>query len=150
MSEVSYREATVATLSRVVDAYAAANPGGFIAYVSGKGADAHSRLMPARVKGEAEQVLARCGLPHTNVRPGVVRPVAGAISPHPLRRRLYALGQPVLAAGARLLPGVFTTTQAIGECMLQLVRASGPRPAVVENIRIGTTMAIPRAPAAHG
>ncbi|MDE2408152.1 MAG: oxidoreductase [Xanthomonadaceae bacterium] len=143
MSETGYREATVATLARVVDAYAAANPGGFIAYVSGKGANTRSRLMPARIKGEAEQVLARCGLAHTSLRPGVVRPVAGAVSPHTLRRGLYALGQPVLASAVRLLPEVFTTTQAIGDCMLQLVRMPAPRPAVVENAAICRAVAGP-------
>ncbi|WP_287597281.1 NAD(P)H-binding protein [Thermomonas sp.] len=141
MRGTAYREATVASLARVVDAYAAVNSGGFIAYVSGMGADARSRLMPARIKGEAEQVLAHCGLAHTSLRPGVVRPVAGATSPHRLRRRLYALGQPALALAVRLLPGVFTTTQAIGECMLQLLRAPGPRPVVVENAGIGRAVA---------
>lgn len=141
MTEAAYSEATVATLARVVDAYATANPEGFVAYVSGMGADPASRLMPLRVKGEAEQVLAHCGLAHTSLRPGVVRPVAGATSPHRLRRRLYALGQPALALAVRLLPGVFTTTQAIGECMLQLLRAPGPRPVVVENAGIGRAVA---------
>ncbi len=136
MTEAAYREATVATLARVVDAYAAANPDGFIAYVSGKGADPRSRLMPARIKDEAEQVLARCGLAHTSLRPGVVRPVAGAASPHPLRRGLYALGQPVLASAVWLLPGVFTTTRAIGDCMLRLVTDERWRPTVIENAGI--------------
>jgi|APLak6261686239_1056169.scaffolds.fasta_scaffold02252_3 uncharacterized protein YbjT (DUF2867 family) len=150
MTVAGYREATVATLTRVVDAYAAANPAGFIAYVSGKGADARSRLMPARIKGEAEQVLAHCGLAHTSLRPGIVRPVAGATSPHPLRRGLYALGQPVLASAVRLLPEVFTTTRAIGDCMLQLLRMPGPRPAVVENAGIGRAVAGPQSAGRSG
>jgi enamine deaminase RidA (YjgF/YER057c/UK114 family) len=58
MSEAAYREATVATLERVVVAYAAANPAGYVAYISGMGADPDSRMMPLRVKGQAEQVLA--------------------------------------------------------------------------------------------
>lgn len=136
MTETAYSEATVATLTRVVAAYAAANPAGFVAYVSGMGADAGSRLMPLRVKGEAERVLARSGLAHTSLRPGVVRPVAGASSPHRLRRGLYALGDPVLAAAGRLLPGVLTTTHAIGQCMLRLVTDDRPRPAVIGNADI--------------
>ncbi|MBC7161780.1 NAD(P)H-binding protein [Immundisolibacter sp.] len=136
MTEAAYREATVATLARVVEAYAAANPGGFVAYVSGMGADAGSRVMPMRVKGEAESVLVRSGLSHTSLRPGVVRPVLGESSPHRLRRWLYALGDPALAAAARLLPGVFTTTRAIGGCMLRLVRMDGARPAIIDNAAI--------------
>lgn len=136
MTEAAYREATVDTLARVVEAYGAANPGGFVAYVSGMGADAGSRVMPMRVKGEAEAVLARSGLAHASLRPGVVRPVLGEASPHRLRRWLYALGGPTLAAAARLLPGVFTTTRAIGGCMLHLVRMDGARPSTLDNASI--------------
>lgn len=136
MTEAAYREATVGTLARVVAAYGAANPGGFVAYVSGMGADPGSRLMPLRVKGEAEAVLARSGLAHTSLRPGVVRPMAGVRSPHRLRRWLYALGDPALAVAARLLPGVLTTTCAIGGCMLRLVRMDGARPAILDNAAI--------------
>lgn len=136
MTEAAYREATVATLARVVEAYGAANPAGFVAYVSGAGADAGSRLMPLRVKGEAEGVLARSGLAYSCLRPGVVRPVLGEASPHRLRRVLYALGDPALAVAARLLPSVMTTTRAIGACMLQLVRMEGARPSTIENADI--------------
>ena len=45
LSEAAYREATVATLERVLAAYAGANPGGFVAYISGMGADAGSALI---------------------------------------------------------------------------------------------------------
>lgn len=136
MSEATYREATVATLARVVKTYAAANPDGYVACVSGMGADAGSRVMPLRVKGEAEAVLARSGLAHTSLRPGVVRPVLGEVSPHRPRRWLYALGDPALAVAGRLLPGVLTTTRAIGECMLRLVRMEGARPLVIDNADI--------------
>jgi len=136
MTEAAYREATVATLARVVEAYGAANPAGFVAYVSGAGADAGSRLMPLRVKGEAEGVLARSGLAHSSLRPGVVRPVLGEASPHRMRRALYALGGPALAVAGRLLPGLLTTTRAIGGCMLRLVRMDGARPTAIDNAAI--------------
>ncbi|MBN8716360.1 MAG: NAD(P)H-binding protein [Xanthomonadales bacterium] len=136
MGEAAYREATVGTLERVVQAYARANPEGYVAYVSGMGADPGSRLMPLRVKGEAEAVLARCGLQHTSLRPGVVRPVDGVCSPHRMRGLAYRLGDPLLALAARLAPAIFTTTTAIGDCMLRLVLAAGPRPAVIENADI--------------
>ncbi|MFZ6694449.1 oxidoreductase [Stenotrophomonas acidaminiphila] len=136
MSEAAYREATVATLQRVLAAYAGANPDGFVAYISGKGADPGSALMPLRVKGEAEQVVARCGLAFTCLRPGIVRPVLGEVSPHRLRRGLYALGDPLLALLGGAGPRVFTTTAAIGHCLLRLVQATGPRPAVIDNADI--------------
>lgn len=138
MTEAAYREATVATLARVVEAYAAANPQGYVAYVSGAGADAGSRLMPLKVKGEAENLLAGCGLAYTCLRPGVVRPRPGASSPHRLRRIAYALCRPLLALSQALLPGAVTSTEAIGQCMLQLVRAGGPRPSVIDNAGIAS------------
>jgi uncharacterized protein YbjT (DUF2867 family) len=136
MSVAAYREATVGVLARVARAYAAANPAGYLVYVSGLGADPHSRLMPARVKGEAEQALRQIGIAHTSLRPGVVRPVLGERSPHAWRRWAYGLGMPMLALAAAVLPSVFTTTQAIGGCMLRLCLAGGPRPEVLENGRI--------------
>ncbi|WP_240125264.1 NAD(P)H-binding protein [Thermomonas alba] len=136
MTEAAYREATVGTLARVVQAYARANPEGFVAYVSGAGADPGSRLMPLRVKGEAEAALAASGLAHTCLRPGVVRPVDGVRSPHRLRSLAYRLGDPLLGLAAHRAPAIFTTTAAIGACMLRLVCASGPRPTVIENADI--------------
>lgn len=138
MTEAAYREATVATLERVVQAYARANPQGYVAYVSGMGADPGSRLMPLRVKGQAEAMLAHCGLEYTCLRPGVVRPVDGVRSPHRLRGLAYRLGDPLLGLAARLAPAIFTTTSEVGACMLRLVRAHGPRPPVIENADIAT------------
>lgn len=136
MTEPDYREATVATLERVVAAFAAANPAGYVAYISGMGADPDSALMPLRVKGQAEQVLARSGLAHTSVRPGVVRPVHGVASPHRLRRGLYTLGGPVLALAAGIFPRMVTTTEAIGKCLLRLAVDPQQRSGVIENADI--------------
>lgn len=136
MTEPDYWEATVAPLERVVAVYGAVNPAGYVAYISGMGADPDSALMPLRVKGQAELVLARSGLAHTNVRPGVVRPVHGAASPHRLRRGLYTLGGPVLALAASIFPRVFTTTEAIGQCLLRLAIDPRQRSVVIENADI--------------
>jgi hypothetical protein len=62
--------------------------------------------------------------------------VLGETSPHRWRRGLYALGDSALAFAARLLPGVLTTTRAIGQCMLRLVRMDGARPAIIDNAEI--------------
>jgi uncharacterized protein YbjT (DUF2867 family) len=136
MTEPDYREATVATVERVVAAFAAANPAGYVAYISGMGADPDSALMPLRVKGQAELVLARSGLAHTNVRPGVVCPMHGAASPHRLRRSLYTLGDPVLALAVGIFPRVFTTTEAIGQRLLRLAIDPRQRSEVIENADI--------------
>jgi uncharacterized protein YbjT (DUF2867 family) len=136
LGEATYREATVGVLERVCAAYGRANPDGYLIYVSGAGANAASRWMPLRVKGEAEAVPGRFGLASTRLRPGVIRPTQGERSPHGFRRGLYALGSPLLALAGRLLPAGVTTTAALGHCMLALARAAPPRPAVVGNRQI--------------
>jgi uncharacterized protein YbjT (DUF2867 family) len=136
LSEAAYREVTVALLERVCAAYASANPGGYLVYVSGAGADAASRFMPLRVKGEAEAVPGRFGLASTSLRPGVIRPTQGERSPHAFRRAMYALGSPLLALARHLWPAGVTTTAALGHCMLALARAAPRRPAVLGNRQI--------------
>jgi len=136
LPEAAYREATVGMLERVSAAFAKANPGAYLIYVSGAAADADSRWMPLRVKGQAEAVPGRAGLASTCLRPGGIRPTQGERSSHRLRRGIYALGSPVLALTGKLMPGSFTTTEAVGRCMLALVRSGPPYPAIVENRQI--------------
>ncbi|HMM57860.1 MAG: oxidoreductase [Xanthomonadales bacterium PRO7] len=126
MSARAYREATVELTRCVATAYAAANPHGRLIYVSGMGADARSRLAPFKIKGEAELMLRGLGIPSTSLRPGVIRPVQGEISPHRFRRFAYRLGDPLLALGCAICPSVFTTTRAVGEAVAQLVLATSP------------------------
>lgn len=128
MSARAYREATVELTRCVATAYAAANPHGRLIYVSGMGADAQSRLAPFKIKGEAELMLRGLGIPTTCLRPGVIRPVLGEISPHRLRRFAYRLGDPLLALGCVICPSVFTTTRAVGEAAAQVLLATSPPP----------------------
>ncbi len=135
LSEAAYREVTVQMTVRVAKAYAAANPQGRFLYISGMGADVHSRLMPFRIKGEAEEALRALGIPLCCLRPGGARPVQGEISPYPARRWVYRLGDPILALLCWLAPKQFTTTRAIGRAMLQSARMT-PMPTVVDNMTI--------------
>lgn len=135
LSEAAYREVTVQMTVRVAAAYAAANPQGRFLYVSGMGADVNSRLMPFRIKGEAEQALRGLGIPVCCLRPGGARPVQGEVSPYPARRWVYRLGDPILALLCHVAPKQFTTTRAIGRAMLQAARMT-PMPAVVDNMAI--------------
>lgn len=136
-TEEAYREATVGVLERVSAAYAKANPGGYLIYISGAAANARSRWMPLRVKGLAESVPQHYGLASTALRPGGIRPNQGERSPHRWRQYFYAFGNPMMALAQGLLPGHFTTTQAVGRCMLALARSTPPHPAIVENRQIG-------------
>lgn len=136
LSEAAYREATVGMLERVSMAFAHANPKGYLIYVSGAGANPDSRWMPLRVKGQAEGELGRIGVAHTCLRPGGIRPTQGERSRHLLRRYMYMLAAPALALAVKAMPGVFTTTDAVGRCMLTLVRSGPPYPSALENRHI--------------
>jgi len=136
LSESTYRAATVGVLEHVAAAYAKSNPHGYLIYISGMGANPGSRWMPLRVKGLAEATLCRFGLAFTCLRPGVIRPTQGERSPHPVRRVLYMLSAPALALAERLMPGVITSTDAVGRCMVQLTQAPMPHPPIVENRQI--------------
>ena len=48
---------------------------------------------------------------------------------------MYALGSPLMGLGVRLLPGLMTSTAAIGRTMLALAAMDEP-PRVVENATI--------------
>lgn len=121
----------------VIVGHAAANPAGYVSFISGMAADPGSRMMPLQVKGQAEQVLARSGLAHTSLHPGVLRPVLGVASPHRLRRGLYAVGRsPVLAPAAGICPQVFTSTEAIRRCLPRLVINRLQRPDLIKNADI--------------
>ncbi|MDN5842096.1 MAG: hypothetical protein L0H54_01430 [Alcaligenaceae bacterium] len=132
LSEAAYREVTLYMTMRVATAYAAANPQGRFLYLSGLGANAHSRIMPFRVKGEIEDALRTLNIPVCCLRPGGARPVQGEISPHAVRRWVYRLGDPILALCCMVAAGQFTTTRAIGRAMLQAARQT-PMPAVVDH-----------------
>lgn len=136
LSEEAYREATVGVLERVSMAYARANPKGYVVYVSGAAANPRSRWMPLRVKGQAEDALRRAGLASTCLRPGGIAPTQGERSPHFFRRCIYTLAAPAFALAGKMMPRVFTTTEAVGRCMLALVRSQLPHPAIIENQEI--------------
>lgn len=130
-AQEEYRRVTVGLTLAVARAYAAANPQGRFLYVSGANADVHSRIMPLRVKGEAEQALADLPLQSVMLRPGGVRPVAGTTTRHGLLKPFYALGGPAMKLAGRLAPAWVTDNRAIGQAMIALAREPRP-PAVVE------------------
>jgi uncharacterized protein YbjT (DUF2867 family) len=135
-SSAKYRAVTVDVTVNVAKAFAAANPGARFLYVSGLGANAASPLMPMRVKGEAEEALQSLNLQVCSLRPGVVQPVQGVRSMHPLRDVLYRAVGPVMNLASPFLKGQFTTTELLGRAMLKLSQPERPLPLVLENRQI--------------
>ncbi len=140
--EGEYRRVTHDLTLRVAEAFARRNPSGRFLYVSGAHADPASRIMPLRVKGETERALQALSISTVMLRPGGVQPVHGERSPHPWMRPMYVVAGPVLGIGRRLLPGLVTSTAALGRAMLALARMPEP-PRVVENAQINRLGARP-------
>jgi uncharacterized protein YbjT (DUF2867 family) len=133
--EAEYRHVTVDLTVQVARAFAERNPRGRFLYISGAHADPGSRLMPLRVKGEAESALRALPLACVMLRPGGIQPARGERSPHAWMRPMYAIGAPVMGLGVRLLPSIMTSTSALGRAMLALAQMPDP-PQVVENAEI--------------
>jgi uncharacterized protein YbjT (DUF2867 family) len=133
--EAAYRTITVDMTCDVAHAFALANPGARFVYVSGAGANPNSRLMPLRVKGQAEVALQRLPLACVMMRPAIVRPTEGATSPYPARRLAYTLAQPFLAIANVMAPGLLTTTDQLGRAMVRACTGDMPT-TLVENAAI--------------
>lgn len=141
--EPEYRHVTFGLTLHVARAFAERNPQGRFLYVSGARADPASRFMPLRIKGETEAALRALPVTTVMLRPGGIQPAHGERSPHPWMRPLYMVGAPFMGLGVRLLPGVMTSTAAVGRALLAL--AAMPEPsAVVENAGINRLAAASR------
>lgn len=130
--EQEYRQVTVDLTLHVARAFAQRNQGARLLYISGAHADPGSRVMPLRVKGEAEAALRALSIATVMLRPGGIAPAHGERSPHAWMRPLYTIAAPAMALGARLLPGMMTSTALLGRAMLALAAMPDP-PGVVEN-----------------
>ena len=135
MSEAGFRHVTVDLTLNVARTLARLNQAMTFIYVSGAASNPDSRLMPLRVKGEAERALAALPIRTVMLRPGAIQPVEGVRSPHARLALAYAVGCPFMGLGVRLLPQAMTTTARMGRAMLALLRQADP-PAVVENAEI--------------
>lgn len=129
VSEAEYRRVTLDVTLAAGRAMARRSPGTSFVFVSGAGADAtgRSRLMWARVKGEAENALRALDLKTTVFRPGFIQPGDGIVSRTGLYRAFYAVAAPLFPVLERLAPRQVTSTERIGRAMLAVVRRGAPR-----------------------
>lgn len=145
-AEAEYRRVTLDTTLAVARAWAAANPQGCFLYVSGAGANAGSRLMPLRIKGETEQALQALPVRTVMLRPGGVRPVEGTGTRHGLLKPLYWGGAPLMKLAGAIAPSLVTSNLALGQAMIALAGREHP-PATVECADINRIAAGVRDPA---
>lgn len=142
MPQGRYRHVTFDLTLHVARAFAERNPRARLLYVSGAHADPGSRIMPLRIKGETEVALQALPLTTVMLRPGGIRPAHGERSPHRWMRPFYAVAAPLMGVGARLAPGLLTSTAHLGRAMLALAAMPSP-PRVVENDAINRLAAGP-------
>lgn len=135
LPEAEFRHVTFDLTLQVARTLAKLNPAMRLLYVSGAHAKRNSIVMPLRIKAETEEALAALPVQTIMLRPGGVQPLHGVQSPHSGMSAVYAVAGPLMGLGARFLPSLFTTTEALGRAMLKLARDPHP-PAIVENARI--------------
>lgn len=120
MGEAEYRRITVDLTKAVVDVLLNANPDLKLCFVSGQGTDGtgRSRMMWARVKGEAENWLLSLPIEAYMFRPGFIQPMKGVRSKTALYQALYTILAPVSSLLLRLFPASMSTTVSVGRAMI--------------------------------
>jgi uncharacterized protein YbjT (DUF2867 family) len=128
-SEEAYRRITLGLTVSVAAVLERASPGIVVCFVSGLGSDGTgtSRVMWARVKGEAENSLLEGTLDAYVLRPGFVQPMKGVRSATPLYRALYGVAGPLFPVLRRLFPASVTTTATVGRAMLRIASGGWPK-----------------------
>jgi uncharacterized protein YbjT (DUF2867 family) len=138
MSEAEYTAVTEGYTLAAARTILDVNPGSTFIYVSGTGTDSTAKgfTMWARVKGRTENALLAMPFGASFMfRPGLIRPMHGAVSKTKSYRVLYTLLGPVLPALQKLLPSSMTTTEAVGRAMLQAARGKASQK-ILENTDI--------------
>lgn len=144
MSEPEYSRLTFDLTLAVARTMAAANPAMTFCYVSGAGTDSteRGRAMWARVKGRTENALLALPFRAFMFRPGFIQPVKGVRSSTGWYRAFYAVTAPLYPVLRRLMPGITTTTAALGKAMLA-VAAHGSDVTVLDSRAINRLAAGP-------
>jgi uncharacterized protein YbjT (DUF2867 family) len=133
LDEAAYSRVTYDLTLVAAKAYLAANPSGTFCYISGAGADSseRGRTMWARVKGRTENALLNLGLARVYLlRPGFIQPVNGVRSKTAWYQGFYTAVAPISPLIRLLLPGLATTTAALGRALINAALLGFPRPII--------------------
>jgi uncharacterized protein YbjT (DUF2867 family) len=133
LDEAAYSRVTYDLTLVAARAYLAANPGGTFCYISGAGADSTGRgpTMWARVKGRIENALLGLGFSRAYaLRPGFIQPVKGVRSKTTWYQAFYTAVAPLSPLIRLALPGMATTTAAVGRALIQLGLGAAAPPIV--------------------
>lgn len=130
LTEADYARLTYDVALAAAEVLSRLNPEMVFIYVSGAGTDGseHGRVMWARVKGRTENALMK--LPFKSAymfRPGVIRPMHGAVSKTRSYRLFYTVMAPVLPMLQWAFPGSILTTEIVGRAMIRVARRGSSR-----------------------
>ncbi|HTA77200.1 MAG TPA: epimerase, partial [bacterium] len=125
MTEEAYRQLTYGFTVAAGQTLSRLNPHMTMVFVSGEGTDetGKSRVMWARVKGEAENALRQMPFKAAYMfRPGYIQPLDGIVSRERVYRYFYAVLAPFYPLWKILFPGMVTNTRFIGQAMIQVAK----------------------------
>jgi uncharacterized protein YbjT (DUF2867 family) len=131
MTEAAYTRVTHDLTLSVANDLLAAGARPVFCYVSGAGTDAtgRGRSMWARVKGRTENdLLAMPFRAAYMLRPGFIQPLRGVRSRTRLYQAFYTALAPFASVLPRVLPGLATTSVALGRALIHLAAEGYPRP----------------------
>ena len=137
-SEVDYKRLTYDFTLAAATTLVRLNPHMTFIYVSGSGTDSsgEGRVMWARVKGQTENALLKLGFKATYLfRPGVIAAVNGEVSKTLVYRRIYSVLNPFIPLLRWIAPSLVTTTEEIGQAMLEVTRNGYAKP-ILESFEI--------------
>ena len=127
-NEAEYRHVTFDLTMALADALVKASPQAVFVYVSGAGTNAQGRQMWARVKGATENALMAMAFRGVYCfRPGYIQPLHGVKSKVGWYDAMYIALSWTYPMLRRVLPGVVTSTEAIGRAMLKVARDGWPQ-----------------------
>jgi uncharacterized protein YbjT (DUF2867 family) len=142
MSETDYTRTTFDLTIAVARVLAPFNPAMTFVYVTGSGTSRDSRQMWSRVKARTEDALAT--LPFKAAyffRPGFIQPLHGVVSRTRWYMAVYAVIRPLSPLLVRRFPKLATTTERLGQAMINVAVAGYPTP-VLESADINAASTI--------
>jgi uncharacterized protein YbjT (DUF2867 family) len=126
-SEDEYRRVTYELTMGLAETLVKQSPQAVFVYVSGAGTNAQGKQMWARVKGATENAL--MAMPFRAVycfRPGYIQPLNGVRSKVGWYNAMYTALSWTYPLLRRMLPGMVTSTDAVGRAMLKVTRDGWP------------------------
>ncbi|MFB6698335.1 NAD-dependent epimerase/dehydratase family protein [Streptomyces rubiginosohelvolus] len=129
MSEADYRIVSFDFPLAAARALLAAVPDAAFCYVTGAGTDGtgKTRMMWARVKGQAENALLELSPRAYMFRPAFIVPLPGTKAKTKSYVLLYRIVTPLYPLLRRLIPRYVTTSLQLGQAMLRATRHGSPR-----------------------